>query len=440
MLFSEWIRRKGFWVLDFLTGSKVRRHYTDIRNIMENNANPNVEKTRQMHLINILNYATKNVEFYRPFKGLDSIGSFPVINKNIIRENYEAFQSPEFLGATVLNLHTSGSTGTPFIVRQDRNKRNRVYAEMMYFWGKAGYQIGERYVFFRVWTSANRKSRLTAWARNIVMVDVRLQNEAKLERIRDIFRSDHKIKMIIGFPSFLEVLADQILFHGDIPEILGINTIIAYAEPLPEVTYDKLKKAFNCPVVSLYSNQENGTLALECVGNKELHVNNASYKIELLKINSNEPVGVGESGRIVVTDLFNHAMPLIRYDTGDIGIWKNAAECDWNTQVLSSVQGRLIDIIYDTKGNKVSPHTINILMWPFDKLLQYQFIQENARQYVLKLNGAEGHYEDTTFVDLLRNVLGQDAEIVIQHVHEIPVLDSGKRKLVMTNYHKEKNN
>ncbi len=175
-------------------------------------------------------------------------------------------------------------------------------------------------------------------------------------------------------------------------------------------------------------------LAQECVENKEFHVNSASYHIELLKIDADDLVGVGEPGRIVVTDLFNHAMPLIRYDTGDIGVWKSEAECGWHSQVFSSIQGRMVDFIFDTDGNRISPKSFLSYMRPFDKLLQYQFIQEGEKQYVLKLNGAEGHYDDAAFVNLFKGILGKDAEIVIEHVNEIPVLASGKRNAVVNNY------
>jgi phenylacetate-CoA ligase len=217
-----------------------------------------------------------------------------------------------------------------------------------------------------------------------------------------------------------------------------IQTIIGIGEALSKSTFEKLKKVFNCNIVSLYSNQEMGMLAQECVEHKEFHVNNASYYIELLKIDSDDPVRVGEPGRIVVTDLFNHAMPLIRYDTGDIGIWKKEAECGWNSQVFSSVQGRMVDSIFDTQGKRLSPHNIGMLMLPFDRLLQYQFIQEGARQYTLKLNGAEGLYEEAAFVAVFKDFLGQDAEIGIEHVHEIPVLASGKRKKVVSHYVRER--
>jgi phenylacetate-CoA ligase len=435
MLFSEWIRRVGFWTLDFLRGSKVRKHYVDVKNIMENGTDQNFSKIQNDYLNNILKYATENVEFYKKFNGFDSLKSFPVVNKNIIRNNYEAFWSPEFSETAVVNMQTSGSTGAPFVVRHDKNKRNRVYAEMMYFWGKAGYQIGMKYAFFRI---SNPFSALTAWARNVLVFDDRSQDEKNFEKFRKILKSDHKIKILLGLPSSLEDFGNYLLACGDCLEQHEINTIICYGEALPKTTRQKLKKIFNTNIVSLYSNQELGMLAQECIENKEFHVNSGSFHIELLRMDSDDPVGIEEPGRIVVTDLFNHAMPLIRYDTGDIGVWKKEAECSWHSRVFSSVQGQMIDIIFDAMGNKKSPHAISVLMGPFDKLLQYQFIQEGEKQYVLKLNGAEGHYDDAAFVDLFKDLLGKEADIVIEHVHEVPVLGSGKRKEVVNNYSKRK--
>lgn len=438
MLFGEWIRREVFWVWDFLRGSKVRKHYVDIKHILENGTTPDVSKTREDYLKDILKYATENVAFYKRFRSFDSIKSFPVINKSIVRDNYDAFQSPEFPEASVVHMHTGGSTGMVIIVRQDKNKRNRVLAEMIYFWGKAGYQIGMKYAFFRIWIASNRKNRLTAWARNMLMMDIQRLDDENLEKIRTALKADRKIRMLLGYPSTFEDLVNYLLRCGDTPEVYKIHSLIGIGEALSKSTFEKLKKVFDCNIISLYSNQENGMLAQECVENKEFHLNNASYHIELLKIDSDDPASVEEPGRIVVTDLFNHAMPLIRYDTGDIGIWKKEAECGWNSHVLSSIQGRMVDSVFDTRGNRVSPHTIGMLMLPFDRLLQYQFIQESAKQYVLILNGAEGLYEEAAFVNVFKDFLGQDAEIIIEHVHEIPVLASGKRKKVVSHYVRER--
>jgi len=438
MIYSEWIRRAGFWGLDYLRGSNIRRHYADIKYIMENQVSPNVTIMQERYLNDILKYATENVEFYKKFKDYDSLKSFPVINKNTIKDNYSDFQSPKFLTAPVIDMHTSGSTGTPFIARHDKNKRDRVYAEMIYFWGRAGYQVGMRYIMLRVWTSINRKNRLTAWARNILMWDIQKQDDENWENIRNTIKANHKIRMILAYASTLENIANYLITCPETPDKYNIHTIIGFGENFPRSAQEKLKNIFGCHVISLYSDQELGMLAVECVENKEYHINSASYHIELLKIDSDDPAGVEEPGRIVVTDLFNHAMPLIRYDTGDTGTWRQEAECGWISQGLSSIQGTMVDLLFDTKGINVSAPLVGNNMWPFDRIRQYQLIQEGARKYVLKLNGAEGHYADSTFVDLFKDLLGRDAEIEIEHVDEIPVLASGKRKTIINNYIIEK--
>ena len=216
--------------------------------------------------------------------------------------------------------------------------------------------------------------------------------------------------------------------------MFSVKTILSSSEVLQESTRKKLKSVFGRNVVSLYSNQENGTLAQECVKNTEFHLNTASYYFEFLKLDKDEPAELNEPARIVVTDLFNHAMPLIRYDTGDIALLKDSCECGWNTKAVKAILGRMVDCIYDTSGRVISPITITNYMWPFDKLLQFQFIQEDEKEYIIKLNGAKGFYEDAEFINIFKGLLGQDAIIKIEHVNEVPVLSSGKRKHVVCNY------
>ena len=93
-------------------------------------------------------------------------------------------------------------------------------------------------------------------------------------------------------------------------------------------------------------------------------------------------------------------------------------------------------MIYDTHGRALTPHTWSVYMWKFDKLKQYQFIQNGAKDYVLKVNGAEGIYKKEEIDATLRGILGEDANIDIQFVDEIAVLNSGKFKKTVCNYKK----
>ena len=164
-----------------------------------------------------------------------ALDAFPIVNKNIIKENYGAFQSLEFRNREVIDLHTSGSTGTPFVVRQDVNKRKRVYAEMIYFWEKAGFQIGMKYVFFRIWTDINRKGRISAWARNLVMHDILSLDQENLELVRQMLKSDHKIKMLLSYASTFDNLANYLYNLGDSPEMFSIETVLSSSEVLQKL-------------------------------------------------------------------------------------------------------------------------------------------------------------------------------------------------------------
>lgn len=432
-MLSEFIRSKTYWLLDSLRGGAVKKHLNDITRIMENPET--VELHQSQKLKELLDFAVDNVEFYKNYNKTSKLQDLPVINKEIIKENYDILKSSICKNQHVHTLSTSGSTGTPFSMLQDDNKRNRVLAEMMYFWGKAGYTIGMRYVFFRIWTDKNRKSKLSAFSRNLIMSDILSLDEKNLENIRKMLKKDKKIKMLLGYASTFENLVNYLLKCGDTLDMFSVKAVISGSEVLSDDTREKLKKVFGCNVVSFYSNQENGSLAMECLENKEFHLNTASYIIEILKPDSNEPAEDGEMGRVVITDLYNKAMPLIRYDTGDMAICKKQAECTWKGQVVENISGRMVDMIYATDGTPLSPHTWSVYMWKYSELKQYQFIQEDEKEYTLKINGGE-MYTDDDIEKHLKSILGDDANITIERVDEIPVLASGKFKKTICNYKK----
>ena len=194
----------------------------------------------------------------------------------------------------------------------------------------------------------------------------------------------------------------------------------------------RIKETIGCDIIDRYSNQENGIIAQTPDMSDEFIVNTASYYVELLKLDSDENADSGELGRIIVTDLYNFAMPMIRYDTGDTAI--SCGKENDQIRQFKSLQGRQVDIIYDTRGNRITPFVIGMHMLGFDKLKQYQLIQKDARKYVFKVNGADGVYSKEELDKIVRDILGQDAEIDIQFVDTIPVLASGKFKRTVCNY------
>lgn len=89
-----------------------------------------------------------------------------------------------------------------------------------------------------------------------------------------------------------------------------------------------------------------------------MYLNNASCIIEVLKMESDQKAEYGELGRIVVTDLHNHAFPIVRYDTGDVGIMMPPNEKSNGFPILSKLYGRRLDVCYTTSNQPFSPMTI----------------------------------------------------------------------------------
>jgi phenylacetate-CoA ligase len=427
-MLAERIRNWGFWASDFAHGSPIRNHCQDIEAQLSSDTR-SAERLEAM-----LRYATAHTPFFSKHRDFACLQDFPIQNKASMKADYDAFRSDEFAGQALHIMHTSGSTGTPFEVPQNPEKRHRVLAEMICFGRRAGYEVGDRFVFTRVWTPVNRKRWHVALRENLIMFDITSLDDSRMASLRDVFRRNPSIRCMQGFPSTFEALLRHMDKEGNGPEDIHLRAIISLAERLSPETRKALQARFGCTVVSRYSNQEIGVLAQQCPNADEYHLNTASCVFEFLKLEEDAPAVLGEPARVVVTDLFNRAMPMIRYDTGDVVIQQPSAICGWKTRTLRGIEGRRLDLIYDTRDRVVSPFVLCSAFWAFTKLKQYQFIQEAKGQYKVVLNGPREAYPDQTFIDLAKGFLGPDASVSVVHVDDIPLLASGKYMQVVSRY------
>ena len=417
------LRRTAFWTIDTLNNSSTRKNYNEIKEIMKSG------NSNKAQLSLLLEHAKNSVPFYKKLN-FNNLTVLPILTKNDYKESYNDFQSEIYLKEALHQMSTSGSTGTPFTVNQDMGKRKRTIADLIYFNEIAGQELGDRYLYIKTWPK--KKSKFESIKQNVIPIDILHLNEETLEKIRDTLKKDTSIKSILAYASTYKALASFLSDKGDTSEVFNVKALFSSSALLDEETKKTLYQIFNCSIIDRYSNQENGVLAQTNSTFGEFYINRASYHIELLKLNSDKPAEAGELGRIVVTDLYNFAMPMLRYDTGDLAVSDDENRDSLKT--LRSIQGRRVDIIYDTKGNVLTPHTWGVNMRKYSNLKQWQFIQEDKKKYVLKVNGGEGIYSREDFENTLRSILGSDAEIVIQYVDEIPVLSSGKFKNTICNY------
>lgn len=147
------------------------------------------------------------------------------------------------------------------------------------------------------------------------------------------------------------------------------------------------------------------------------------------------PAQPGESGEIVVTDLHNRAMPLVRYRVGDHGVRGVDCPCGRTFPVLEKVWGRAYDFVEGPDGRRYHGE---FFMYVFEDLRsrgtpiqQFQVIQEapDQVQILLKSDSAISADTRTAIIDMVSRRL-PGIRIEVQNVQEIPREPSGKMRVI----------
>lgn len=330
---------------------------------------------------------------------------------------------------------TSGSTGAPLALAQDTRKRTRRLAELKYFGEIVGFRSHDKLIQLRIWTRWQNKSRWQSFRENIEPFNCTNLSDEHLEELCRLIRSSRAI-CLRGYASSFDLLGRYVEKHH--VQLPSLRIIIAGSEALQDGTRELVERAIGCPIISQYANEENGILAQEEPGKPgRFLLNHASYVFEVLKPDSDEPAAYGELGRLVVTDLYNYACPMIRYDTGDMCSMQLDPETE--RPYIDRLFGRRLDMIYNLAGEPVFPMYFARVLKNYEAIAQWQFIQKGAADYTLKLTLTEGNAggvlpAEGEVKQALLSLLGEQARISFEYVKEIPVLNSGKRKAVVNEW------
>lgn len=431
------LRNKTFWFLDSLKGSPVRKAYNEIKLFdRTDSGTPAILEHQEKRWQELRERAVKATEFYAPFADRE-FKDFPVINKNDIRIRQDQFLSSDYTKDKLFQMSTSGSTGTPFVCYQNGGKKKRVNAEIIYYTEKAGYRLGENLSYIRTVVRQVKKSGFKQFLQNQTLINCgQLSDEGIEGMIGQIRRQSRKGAVtLLGYGSTYTAMKDYI-FRKKIDTFPGLRIagLVSGSDMLFDETREVVRRAFgSVPMVSRYSNEENGVLGQDEGENNIFPINEADYIVEILDDDGNE-VKSGVQGRIVVTDLFNYAMPMIRYDTGDFAAVEVRKINGRKKRCLTNFSGRKVDVIFNTDGKALSPYMITNYMWSFTDVTQFQVIQTGERQYRLKLNVPPAFARESEVVELMKRLLGQNADIAVERTDEIPVLASGKRRYIVNEW------
>lgn len=432
------ILRRAFWENDKRNGSPIGIPYKEVEFIQTHSMEEGWGIRRQK-LHDLLDYARVNTRFYSKYEGYD-ISKYPVMTKTMLIEHHdEIVVNPENIPGQegpVFIQRTSGSTGNPLAMPQDTRKRQRRVAEIKFLVEQLGYKSHEKMIHLRTWDNLTRKPEDMEEKDNIYPFDIKSLGEDRLKLLCELI-NEKKAVYLRGYASTFGKIADVALKYGY--TFPSLKLVVTTSESLEDDVRQAAQKAFGCNVVSQYADEECGVLAQESIPTQptdnKMYFNWSGYYVEILKMNEDTPAECGEIGRIVLTDFHNYAFPLIRYDTGDTCLILPPDEKSNGYPVIGKLYGRRFDLTYTTDGTPIYPLAYGRILKNYDIISSWQFVQRGEKDYSLVLVlKKEDKKAIADMVNQIKSFLGNDANITVERVDEIPLLRSGKRKPVKNDW------
>lgn len=429
-------RSAAFWTRDRLRGGPI---LTELETVRNQSSSFDMSRLRSA-VTDQLNHATSRVPFYSNLRGCTDLSAFPVVDKAVINANYDLSVARDVAVNKMHVASTSGSTGTPFRVYHDPQKRRRVLADTLHWGGLAGYELGLPLLHLKVWSDRNRMSKFSQLTRNVVPIDTTKLTGEQLLRIIRKYGSEKRVS-IISYSSTLTMLSRYLERASQDGRVSGeqsdirIASIIGQSEALPPQTRATLLKHLQVLPIARYGLEELGIVAQQTMSSGESYrVNWPSQYVEILDTDADVPVEPGQLGRIVVTELHNRVQPLIRYDTGDLGAFALNANGTADYTSLKRVEGRRADQVYDVNDAPLTSMVMYNLWWKFPEIAQYQLVQRAKADYLLRINPGTAEVDTLNLIREFKAIVGSNASVAVELTSDEFVLSSGKRKVVVSHY------
>ncbi|HEY7155077.1 MAG TPA: hypothetical protein VH575_14030 [Gemmataceae bacterium] len=403
------------------------------------------EEVRQLQwqrLRTLLEHAYDQCPFYRQrfdragltpgdLRGLEDLRPLPVLEKRDIQEQGEEMVARNWPRNDLIPNQTGGSTGAPvsFYLSKAR-KCSRAAATLRHNrW--AGWRVGDRAAI--IW-GAPRDRPDNSWRvrlrgtllREPLWLDTANITEANMVAFHAAL-SRWRPRIVQAYARSAVLFAQYLQARGLTPH--RPHAIVTSAEVLEADERRLLEDVFGCSVFNRYGCREVSVVASECPAHRGLHIMAEGLHVEIETPHG--PAVPGEMGSILVTDLLNHAMPLIRYRIGDLGAWAaGTCPCGRGLPRLERVAGRVTDFLVGCDGRLVSGvYLATYVVAQRPSLGQVQILQHKAGAVTYRIRpGRDFHPERD--LDYLRTTtrqhLGEEAAIDSEVVQELPAEPSGK--------------
>ena len=359
----------------------------------------------------------------------------PVLTKRDIQDHQDLLVSSNVPPSKRAQNQTGGSTGSPlqFFVDVERFDSRMASTARHNSW--AGLRIGDWYA--HPWGSrfdvGDTPDPSPAWRqrylhRNLSLHTAAVSEEAMM-RFVTVLRK-YRPKYMVAYAQSA-VLFAEFCSANNIHDIT-FESMIVSAEMLLPGKRQILEETFRGKVFDRYGCREVSVIASECEYHSGLHVNADALIVEV-EAAPNLPAGMG---RVLVTDLLNRSMPLIRYEIGDLATLDSDMRCPCGRSLplIGNIQGRTSDFLRLPSGRMIAGPSLALLAADMRDVRQVQFIQADPAHVTLKVVAGTG-YSQRTEEELRRRMLPyleQESSLTIVTADSIPSEPSGKYRFVKT--------
>ncbi|TQP67646.1 exopolysaccharide biosynthesis protein VpsH [Vibrio cholerae] len=368
--------------------------------------------------------ARNHVPFYQDLEVPNlKLEAFPYLDKSVLRRDHKQFISQN-KPSVVVKGATSGTTGTPLTILQDRHSviREQAFVERQLAW--AGYRKGDKRAWIRgdMVVPLSQKQgpfwRYSWFEQMIVLSSFHLTPKTMSSYLQAMV--DFGVEVIQAYPSSIATLA-RYLEANQSYYPAKLKSIITSSESLSAEDRQVIETRFGCKVFDWYGLFERVAAIGQCEHGRYHLLSDYSH-VELLA------AGDGRY-ELVGTNFNNQYFPLIRYKTGDhVHLSENeACSCGRVFPVIERIEGRIGDYLVGEDGQKV--HILNHIPKGIAGIMGCQFVQSERGHIVVKVVADAEQFNQEQQKQLISNTqvrLGSSLNVTIDIVSALERTANGK--------------
>ena len=395
---------------------------------------------RDRQLAELIATAYREVPFYRALmnqagvspdeiKSAADLIKLPVVTKDMLLSGYPD-QVTRPTGQKTYEVHTSGSTGKNFAVREDAETAGLYRASFVLTLKWAGWEIGRPHLQTGMTLNRTFDRRLKDAMLRCHYVSAFDLDDAHLDIALDIMEQ-RNIEHLWGYAASLYHLARRAIEKGwNRP----MRSVVTWGDNLYPQFRREIELAFRTHVSDTYGIGEGMQVSAQCGEGENYHVHNVDVIVEYLD-DAGNPVPSGEPGNLILTRLHPGPMPLIRYQVGDVGIAGDQSPCACGRGLdrMKQILGRDSDVVLTPSGNRLIVEFFNGIFDDFPEVNEFQVVQDSIDAVHVALVPNRDFSEKTSraLIAAMQNNGAADLTFHINCVNEIPLTPGGKRRFVI---------